>query len=118
MGNIGIVAPPPIPEYPNLRPFLPGHAPLPGCGRPLGSKSKTLFLKAETRITKEFLKRAVAEDKKFSTPLLAKAIDKYIPDASIKSSVGDAAAPIVVVMIHTSDAPSVRVESSSLRLDG
>ena len=87
---------PGLPEH--LKPYLfqKGHAPLPGGGRPLGSKAINLFQKAESRIARAYLNRSLSPHSRDQGEMLRHAINKFIPDAGKDASPSSAGVHVVV----------------------
>ena len=77
-----IPAPSRVPAHLRQYVFQPGHAPLPGAGRPRGSAASTMLERTETRLAKTYIKKALTPGKEQGT-MLRHAMDKFVPNAGL-----------------------------------
>ena len=90
---------------PQLAPFLYqlGHPPAKhpdgrNVGRPLGSKTETVYVRAETKLAKKAVEIALNDRHREQGATLRQAIDKFLPDAGKELS-SQSSGPQVVIFL-------------------
>ena len=93
---------------PHLAPYLfkPGQCGNPK-GRPRGARATTVVERAETRIAKKYVQRALSDGAKDQGEMLRHAIDKFIPDAGAAGSTN-------ILLMSAEDMSAIQALASSL----
>lgn len=92
--------------------WLRGYAWPPGVsgnphGRPFGAKARTVVERAETRLTKKYVARALDDAAIDQGAMLRHAIDKFLPDAGAASSTN-------ILLMSAEDMSAIQQLASSL----
>ena len=83
-------------------------------GRPFGSKARVVVERAETQIAKKYVARALDDTVADQGMMLRHALDKFVPDASLPSSlIGSGSTVINIVVVGDSLDAEARPEKMS-----